>query len=61
MTNHEFMSTRSSKISRYLMLHGPRRMTGSDGGLTEPAFEFIKQSDGLTTENNYPYEVLVLK
>ncbi|MBA0607559.1 hypothetical protein Godav_019838 [Gossypium davidsonii] len=28
MTNHEFMSTRSSKISRYLMLHGPRRMTG---------------------------------
>ncbi|MBA0642552.1 hypothetical protein Goklo_026917, partial [Gossypium klotzschianum] len=95
MTNHEFMSTRSSKISRYLMLHGPRRMTGfrldkvdsiphsidwrkkgavidvtgsccafstvvavegSDGGLMEPAFEFIKQSDGLTTENNYPYE-----
>lgn len=22
----------------------------------EPAFELIKQSDGLTTENNYPYK-----
>ncbi|TYH88612.1 hypothetical protein ES332_D01G199400v1 [Gossypium tomentosum] len=108
MTNHEFMSTRSSKISRYLMLHGPRRMTGfrldkvdsiphsidwrkkgavtgirdssccafstvvaveginkmktgelvtlSEQKLVDCAFELIKQSDGLTTENNYPYE-----
>ncbi|GMI87735.1 cysteine endopeptidase 1 [Hibiscus trionum] len=126
MTNYEFMTTRSSKISHYRMLRGPRRMTdfrhgkvdnlphsidwrkkgavtgikdqgkcgscwafstvvavegvnkiktgelvnlseqelvdcdkenqGCDGGLMEQAFEFIKQSDGLTTEKNYPYE-----
>ncbi|KAE8724533.1 Vignain [Hibiscus syriacus] len=123
MTNHEFMSTRSSKVSHYRMFHGPRRLTdfrhektnnlppsidwrkkgavtgvkdqgkcgscwafstvvaveginqiktgelvtlseqelvdcdnqGCDGGLMEQAFEFIKKSNGLTTENNYPY------
>ena len=27
MTNHEFMSTRTSKVSHYRMFHGPRRMT----------------------------------
>lgn len=27
MTNHEFMSTRSSKVGHYRMFHGPRRMT----------------------------------
>ncbi|KAL4319500.1 hypothetical protein GQ457_18G022270 [Hibiscus cannabinus] len=126
MTNYEFMSTRSSKISHYRMLHGPSRMTdfrhsevdslpssidwrkkgavtgikdqgkcgscwafstvvavegvnkiktgelvnlseqelvdcdkenqGCNGGLMEQAFEFIKKSDGLTTEKIYPYE-----
>lgn len=126
MTNHEFMSTRSSKVGHYRMFHGPRRMTdfrhdktdslppsidwrkkgavtgiknqgrcgscwafstvvaveginkiktgelaslseqelvdcdkenqGCDGGLMEQAFEFIKQSNGLTTENSYPYK-----
>ncbi|XP_052481848.1 vignain-like [Gossypium raimondii] len=125
MTNHEFMSTRSSKVSHYRMLHGPRQMTdfrhyktdnlppsidwrtkgavtgikdqgkcgscwafstvvaveginkiktgelvtlseqelvdcdkenqGCEGGLMEQAFQFIKQSDGITTENYYPY------
>ncbi|XP_017972028.1 PREDICTED: vignain [Theobroma cacao] len=125
MTNHEFMSTRRSKVSHYRMFHGPRRVTefrhektdilppsidwrkkgavtgikdqgkcgscwafstvvaveginkiktgelvslseqelvdcdkesqGCNGGLMEQAFEFIKQSDGLKTENNYPY------
>ena len=29
---------------------------GCNGGLMEHAFEFIKQSDGITTENNYPYK-----
>ncbi|KAL4346721.1 hypothetical protein GQ457_17G027640 [Hibiscus cannabinus] len=28
---------------------------GCDGGLMEQAFELIKKSNGLTTENNYPY------
>ncbi|XVE85196.1 hypothetical protein DITRI_Ditri17bG0072700 [Diplodiscus trichospermus] len=126
MTNHELITTRSSKVSHYRMFRGPRRMTefrhekidslppsidwrtkgavtsikdqgqcgscwafstvvaveginkiktgelvtlfeqelvdcdkenqGCDGGLMEQAFEFIKQRDGLTTENNYPYK-----
>ncbi|KAK8714882.1 hypothetical protein V6N13_042227 [Hibiscus sabdariffa] len=125
MTNHEFISTRSSKVSHYRMFYGPRRVTdfrhgktdnlppsidwrqkgavtgvkdqgkcgscwafstvvaveginqiktgelvtlseqelvdcdkenqGCEGGLMEQAFEFIKQSAGLTTEINYPY------
>ncbi|OMO81544.1 hypothetical protein COLO4_23525 [Corchorus olitorius] len=126
MTHHEFMSIRTSKVSHYRMLRGPRRQTefshaktdtlppsvdwrkkgavtnikdqgqcgscwafstvvaveginkiktgelvnlseqelvdcdkdneGCNGGLMEQAFEFIKDSDGLTTETNYPYK-----
>ncbi|XP_030957117.1 vignain-like [Quercus lobata] len=29
---------------------------GCDGGLMENAFEFIKQTGGVTTEKNYPYQ-----
>jgi KDEL-tailed cysteine endopeptidase len=31
---------------------------GCDGGFMENAFEFIKQTGGLTAEKNYPYQAL---
>jgi KDEL-tailed cysteine endopeptidase len=30
--------------------------SGCNGGLMENAFEFIKNSGGITTETNYPYK-----
>ncbi|KDO82142.1 hypothetical protein CISIN_1g048002mg, partial [Citrus sinensis] len=46
MTNHEFMSSRSSKVSHHRMLHGPRRQTGFMHGKTQdlpPSVDWRKQ------------------
>ena len=46
MTNHEFMSSRSSKVSHHRILHGPRRQTGFMHGKTQdlpPSVDWRKQ------------------
>lgn len=46
MTNHEFMSSRSSKVSHHRMLRGPRRQTGFMHAKTDvlpPSVDWRKQ------------------
>lgn len=45
-----------ASLSEQELVDCDKENQGCDGGLMEQAFEFIKQSNGLTTENSYPYK-----